>query len=70
MISLILPVTSITDMNSQILLVNAWLQGWCQWKNFGFVDHGRIYSAPLLLIPGGTHSEGKKSSGTGASGAC
>lgn len=70
-ISLILPVTlSIIYMNRQIHQVNAQLQGWSHWKKFVFVDHGRVYSTPDLLIPDGTHSEGKKSSGMGVSGAC
>ena len=27
-------------------LLNRWLKSWCRHKNFGFFDHGAIYTAP------------------------
>ena len=34
-------------------LLNTWLRGWCQHRNFGFYDHGALYSAPGLLSADG-----------------
>jgi len=34
-------------------LVNRWLRDWCHRSNFGFFDHGDMYTAPGLLVTGG-----------------
>ena len=36
-------------------VMNKWLRGWCQGRNFGFFDHGAVYLAPGLLSMNGTH---------------
>jgi len=35
-------------------LGNRWLRDWCHQSNFGFFDHGEVYTAPGLLATGGT----------------
>jgi len=35
-------------------VMNKWLRSWCQGRNFGFFDHGAVYSAPGLLFVCGT----------------
>ena len=35
-------------------VMNYWLRGWCRGRNFGFFDHGAVYSAPGLLSVNGT----------------
>ena len=35
--------------------MNNWLRGWRRARNFGFFDHGVVYSAPGLLSLCGTH---------------
>ena len=34
--------------------------GWCQGRNFGFFDHGAVYSDPGLLPMDGTHLSQRK----------
>jgi len=34
-------------------LLNRWLRDWCHWSNFGFFDHGGLYTEPGLLATGG-----------------
>jgi len=43
-----------TEMGRITHLVNRWLRDWCHWSNFGFFDHGEVYTAPGLLVTGGT----------------
>jgi len=35
-------------------LINKWLRDWCHRSNFGFFDHGGVYTAPGLLATGGS----------------
>ena len=34
-------------------LISKWRRGWCKQKNFGFFDHGVIYSAPGMMAADG-----------------
>lgn len=36
-------------------VMNNWLRVGCRGKNFGFFDHGAVYSTPVLLSMDGTH---------------
>ncbi|PKU39519.1 rna-directed dna polymerase from mobile element jockey-like [Limosa lapponica baueri] len=36
-------------INRKSQQINSWLQGWCNWQDFGFFDHGMIYRTPGLL---------------------
>ncbi|XP_042725317.1 uncharacterized protein LOC122178868 [Lagopus leucura] len=36
------------EMTRKSHLINAWMRGWCKRKNFGFFDHGVVYSASGL----------------------
>lgn len=47
-ISLVHPVTLNNIDKELICQVNGWVSCWCQQKNLGFVDNGRIYLIPLL----------------------
>ena len=51
-----MPSGAVRDMerawNAQ--LMSNWLRGWCQARNFGFFDHGAVYSVPDLLSVCGT----------------
>ena len=44
-----------TMMTRKAHLTNTWLRGWCKHKNFGFFDHGVVYSAPGLRSADGYH---------------
>ena len=39
----------------KVQAINNWLRGWCRARNFGFFDHGVVYSDPGLLFVHGTH---------------
>ena len=43
-----------TERDWKIRAMNNWLGGWCRARNFGFFDHGAVYSAPGLLSVRGT----------------
>jgi len=34
-------------------LINRWLRDWCHCWNFGFFDHGEVYTAPGVLATDG-----------------
>ena len=42
-----------TERGRKAHLVNRWLRDWCHRSNFGFFDHGEVYTAPGLLATGG-----------------
>jgi len=42
-----------TERNRKTRLINRWLIGWCHRRNFGFFDHGEVYTAPGLLATDG-----------------
>ena len=42
-----------TERNRKTHVVNTWLRGWCPRRNFGFFDHGEVYTAPGLLATDG-----------------
>ena len=42
-----------TERNRKTHLINTWLRGWCHRRNFGFFDHGEVYTAPGLLVTDG-----------------
>ncbi|KFW72624.1 hypothetical protein AS28_04863, partial [Pygoscelis adeliae] len=42
-----------TERNRRTHLINTWLRGWCRRRNFGFLDHGEVYTAPGLLATDG-----------------
>jgi len=42
-----------TERGRKIHLINRWLREWCHWSNFGFFDHGEVYTAPGLLVTEG-----------------
>lgn len=44
-----------TDRNRQTQLVHTWLQGWCHWHSFVFLDRGMVYTTPGLLAPNSMH---------------
>jgi len=35
-------------------LINKWFRDWCHGSNFGFFDHGEVYTEPGLLATGGS----------------
>jgi len=43
-----------TERGRKTHLINKWLRDWCHWSNFGFFDHGEVYTAPGLLATGGS----------------
>ena len=43
-----------TERGRKTHLVNTWLRDWCHQSNFGFFNHGEVYTAPGLLVTGGT----------------
>jgi len=43
-----------TERGRKTHLVNKWLRDWCHGSNFVFFDHGEVYTAPGLLVTGGT----------------
>ena len=45
-----------TERTWKARVVNRWLRGWCQHRNFGFFHHGELYSAPGLMAPDGSLS--------------
>jgi len=42
-----------TERGRKTHLVNRWLRDWCHRSNFGFFDHGEVYTAPGLLATSG-----------------
>jgi len=38
-----------TERDKKTHLINRWLRDWCCRWNFGFFDHGEVYTAPGLL---------------------
>jgi len=38
-----------TERGRKTHLNNRWLRDWCHQSNFGFLDHGEVYTAPGLL---------------------
>ncbi|RMC05489.1 hypothetical protein DUI87_18682 [Hirundo rustica rustica] len=43
------------ERNRRTHTINKWLKGWCHRQNFGFFDHGEMFTAPALLEPNGIH---------------
>jgi len=43
-----------TERGRKTHLVNRWLSDWCHRSNFGFFDHGEVYTAPGLLATSGS----------------
>ncbi|RMC20193.1 hypothetical protein DUI87_01039 [Hirundo rustica rustica] len=43
------------ERNRRTHIINKWLKGWCHRQNFGFFDHGEIFTTPALLEPNGIH---------------
>ena len=43
-----------TERIQKTHLLNKWLRGWCKHRNFGFFDHGAIYSAPGMMAADGS----------------
>ena len=48
----VLPIGGI-EADKQTRHINTWLRDWCNRQNFGFFDHGKIYTTPGLLAPDG-----------------
>jgi len=44
-----------TERSRKTHLINTWLRGWCKHKNFGYFNHGMVYSAPGLMAVDGSH---------------
>ena len=42
-----------TERGRKTHLVNRWLRDWYHRSNFGFFDHGEVYTAPGLLATDG-----------------
>jgi len=42
-----------TERDRKTHLMNRWLRDWCHRLNFGFFDHGEVYTAPGLLATDG-----------------
>jgi len=42
-----------TERGRKTHLINKWLRDWCRRSNFGFFDHGEVYTAPGLLATDG-----------------
>jgi len=42
-----------TERSRKTHLINRWLRDWCHQWNFGFFDHGEVYTAPGLLATDG-----------------
>jgi len=38
-----------TERGRKTHLINRWLRDWCHQSNFGFFDHGEVYTALGLL---------------------
>ena len=53
-----------TERGRKTHLVNRWLRDWCLQSNFGFFDHGEVYTAPGLLATSGAQlsQRGEKNS--------
>ena len=45
-----------TERTRKAHLINMWLRGWCQHRNFVFFDRGALYSAPSLMATDGSLS--------------
>ena len=43
-----------TESIQKTRLINKWLRSWCKHRNFGFFDHGVIYSAPGMMAADGS----------------
>jgi len=43
-----------TERGRKTHLLNRWLRDWCHRSNFGFFDHGEVYTALGLLAKGVT----------------
>jgi len=39
-----------TERGRKTHLINRWLRDWCHQLNFGFFDHGEVYTALGLLV--------------------
>jgi len=48
-----------TERGRKTHLINRWLRDWCRQWNFGFFDHGEVYTAPGLLAPDGVQLSGR-----------
>ena len=42
-----------TERGKKTHLINRWLRVWCHQSDFGFFDHGELYTAPGLLVTDG-----------------
>ena len=42
-----------TERGRKTHLIDRWLRCWCCQWNFGFFDHGEVYTAPGLLVTDG-----------------
>jgi len=42
-----------TERGRKTHLFNRWLRDWCHQSNFGFFDHGEVYTALGLLVTDG-----------------
>lgn len=51
------PLVAETDdeRNRRAHIINKGLKAWCHRQNFGFFDHGAIFTAPGLLEPDRLH---------------
>ena len=43
-----------TEQSRKTQALNKWLKGWCHHRNFGFFDHGAVYSVPGLMAVDGS----------------
>jgi len=43
-----------TERGRKTLLINKWLRDWTHRSNFGFFDHGEVYTEPGLVATGGS----------------
>ena len=56
MFSSVLPVAGNDEgRNRKSQQINTWLQACCHQQNFGFFDHGSVYTTPGLLATDGVH---------------
>ena len=44
-----------TERIKKTHLINKWLRGWCKHRNFGFFDHGAIYSVRAMMAANGSN---------------
>lgn len=49
-----------TERTRKTHVIKMWLRGWCHCRNFGFFDHGVVYSAPGLIPPYESHLSQRK----------